>query len=57
MGEPLRPSSVQYFYGRITRDEAEDILRTNGCKEGQYLLRESMNVPGNYALSICFQGK
>ena len=57
MSDAVRPSSTKYFYGRITRDEAEDILRHNGAYEGLYLLRESMTVAGNYALSICHQGR
>ncbi len=55
MTDSIRPSSTKYFYGRITRDEAEEILRLNGLREGLYLLRESMAVAGNYALSICHQ--
>ena len=51
----VNPCSVNYFYGRISRDEAESILRRNGCQEGLYLLRENMSVAGNYALSICHQ--
>ena len=51
------PSSVNYFYGRISRDEAESVLRRSGCQEGLYLLRENMSTPGNYALSICHQSR
>jgi len=51
------PSSVNYFYGRISRDEAESVLRRNGCQEGLYLLRENISVAGNYALSICHQSR
>lgn len=50
-------STVNYFYGRISRDEAESILRRNGCNEGLYLLRENVSIPGNYALSICHQNR
>jgi len=51
------PSSVNYFYGRISRDEAEAVLRRGSCQEGLYLLRENMSIPGNYALSICHQSR
>jgi hypothetical protein len=57
MVEAVRPSTVPYFYGRISRDEAELILQENGSKQGLYLLRENMTVAGNYALSICHQGR
>ncbi|KAK7099739.1 tyrosine-protein kinase SYK-like [Littorina saxatilis] len=49
----IRPSSVQYFYGRITREEAEQFLQERGGKEGLFLLRESISPMGNYAISIC----
>lgn len=52
-GGPVKPSSVAYFYGRITREEAEQILGSYDRKEGLYLLRESINPLGNYAISIC----
>ncbi|XP_041360389.1 tyrosine-protein kinase SYK-like [Gigantopelta aegis] len=54
---PEKTSSAKYFYGRITRDEAEIILRERGFKEGQYLLRESISPLGNYAISLCHSGK
>lgn len=55
--DATRASAVNYFYGRISRDEAESILQTAGCKEGQYLLRENVSCAGNYALSICHNGR
>jgi hypothetical protein len=53
----MSPSSVAYFYGRITREEAEQILGSYDRKEGLYLLRESINPLGNYAISICHKNK
>ena len=50
-----RPSSVDYFFGRISREEAERFLNENGCSQGLFLLRESMATIGNFALSICHQ--
>ncbi|XP_060085968.1 tyrosine-protein kinase SYK-like [Ylistrum balloti] len=50
---PILPSTVKYFYGRITREEAECILQGHGATEGLYLLRESIGVLGNFAISIC----
>ncbi|XP_045158360.2 tyrosine-protein kinase SYK-like [Mercenaria mercenaria] len=54
---PTKPSSVPYFYGRITRDEAEEILKEQGFVEGMFLLRESINPLGNYAVSLCHVGR
>ena len=48
---------VRYFYGRISRDEAETALSNAGLGEGLYLLRESVAVAGNYVLSICHNGQ
>ncbi|OWF36548.1 tyrosine-protein kinase SYK-like [Mizuhopecten yessoensis] len=49
----ILPSTVMYFYGRVTREEAECILQGHGALEGLYLLRESIGVLGNFAISIC----
>ncbi|XP_025111038.1 tyrosine-protein kinase SYK-like isoform X2 [Pomacea canaliculata] len=51
------PSSVPYFYGRITREEAEIFLKERGMKDGLFLLRESISPMGNYAISICYNSK
>jgi len=48
-------SAVKYFYGRISRDEAEEALRSAGVREGLYLLRESIIKAGDYVLSICHE--
>ena len=50
-------SSVKFFYGRISRDEAEDALKAAGVREGLYLLRESVQDAGNYVLSICHDSR
>ncbi|GFR68117.1 tyrosine-protein kinase [Elysia marginata] len=44
--------NAPFFYGRITRQEAEDILKVNGMQEGLFLLRESITPMGNFSLSI-----
>jgi len=55
--DATRASAVNYFYGRISRDEAETTLQSAGCMEGLYLLRENVSCAGNYALSICHNGR
>ena len=50
-------SSVPYFYGRITRDEAEEILKERSTLEGMFLLRESISPLGNYAISLCHEAR
>ena len=56
-GDATRASAVSYFYGRISRDEAEAVLQRQGCTQGLYLLRENVTTAGNYALSICHNGR
>jgi len=56
MQDATAASAVKYFFGRISRDEAEDSLKAVGVREGLYLLRESVMKPGDYVLSICHQG-
>lgn len=57
VGDATKASAVSYFYGRITRDDAEAILTQNGATQGLFLLRENITTAGNYALSICHRGK
>ncbi|XP_013398054.1 tyrosine-protein kinase SYK [Lingula anatina] len=54
-GVSIPPGTMSYFWGRITREEATTVLRQAGCRDGMYLLRESVNKHGNYALSLCFR--
>ncbi|KAK6179472.1 hypothetical protein SNE40_011824 [Patella caerulea] len=56
LGGPKKASSTTFFYGRITREEAENILKTKGMQDGLFLLRESISPLGNYAVSICNNG-
>ncbi|CAH8622004.1 unnamed protein product [Heterobilharzia americana] len=51
----IPPESISYFYGKITREQAEELLFTHGANEGLFLLRESVNR--NYAVSICHLGR
>lgn len=51
----IPPSTVTYFHGKITRDQAEAALLANKALEGQFLLRESVNQ--NFAISICHGGR
>ncbi|XP_053558363.1 tyrosine-protein kinase SYK isoform X2 [Bombina bombina] len=43
---------LPYFYGNITREEAEDYLKQGGLSDGLYLLRQSRSYLGGYALSV-----
>ncbi|KAI8773425.1 tyrosine-protein kinase SYK [Biomphalaria glabrata] len=57
--EPVIPRvyNEPYFYGRITRQEAEAILEVNGMKDGLFLLRESITPMGNFSLTMAFDKK
>ncbi|NWS59627.1 KSYK kinase, partial [Chunga burmeisteri] len=41
-----------YFFGNITREEAEEYLMQGGVSDGLYLLRQSRNYLGGFALSL-----
>ncbi|XP_075708757.1 tyrosine-protein kinase SYK isoform X2 [Rhinoderma darwinii] len=46
-------NQLPYFFGNITREEAENYLKQGGLSDGQYLLRQSRSYLGGYALSLC----
>ncbi|XP_070598926.1 tyrosine-protein kinase SYK isoform X3 [Erythrolamprus reginae] len=50
-------SHLSYFFGNITREEAEDYLLQGGLNNGLYLLRQSRNYLGGFALSLANNGK
>ncbi|XP_019372842.1 PREDICTED: tyrosine-protein kinase SYK isoform X1 [Gavialis gangeticus] len=43
---------LPYFFGNITREEAEEYLMHERLSEGLYLLRQSRNYLGGFALSL-----
>ncbi|KAL7376943.1 hypothetical protein ABVT39_018797 [Epinephelus coioides] len=45
-------NALPFFYGNITREEAEDYLQQAGMSSGSYLLRQSRNYLGGFALSV-----
>lgn len=42
----------RWFHGKITSQEANDILKREGGEDGLFLIRESHSSPGNYVLSF-----
>ncbi|XP_041666915.1 tyrosine-protein kinase SYK isoform X2 [Cheilinus undulatus] len=50
-------NSLPFFYGNITREEAEEYLRQSGSINGLYLLRQSRNYLGGFALSVLHSGR
>ncbi|KAF1377133.1 hypothetical protein PFLUV_G00197420 [Perca fluviatilis] len=50
-------NALPFFYGNITREEAEDYLRQAGTINGLYLLRQSRNYLGGFALSVLYSGR
>lgn len=49
-----RVQTLPYFFGNITREEAEEHLRHGGAGDGLYLLRQSRSYLGGYALSVSY---
>lgn len=50
-------NTLPFFYGNITREEAEEYLRHAGMGSGLYLLRQSRNYLGGFALSVASSGR
>uniref|UniRef100_A0A8C3GBG7 Tyrosine-protein kinase n=1 Tax=Cyclopterus lumpus TaxID=8103 RepID=A0A8C3GBG7_CYCLU len=50
-------NTLPFFYGNITREEAEDYLRQANMGNGIYLLRQSRNYLGGFALSVLHSGR
>ncbi|KAM9306169.1 tyrosine-protein kinase SYK isoform 2-T3 [Pholidichthys leucotaenia] len=50
-------NTLPFFYGNITREEAEEHLRHGGLSSGLYLLRQSRNYLGGFALSVSYSGR
>ncbi|KAM3842506.1 tyrosine-protein kinase CSK-like [Diretmus argenteus] len=48
-------SLMQWFHGKITRDQAERLLYPH--ETGLFLVRESTNYPGDYTLCVSCEGK
>ncbi|XP_034458676.1 tyrosine-protein kinase SYK isoform X1 [Hippoglossus hippoglossus] len=44
--------TLPFFYGNITREDAEGYLQQAGLGNGLYLLRQSRNYLGGFALSV-----
>ncbi|XP_075456100.1 tyrosine-protein kinase SYK isoform X1 [Ascaphus truei] len=45
-------NQLPFFFGNITREQAEDYLKQGGMSDGLYLLRQSRNYLGGFALSV-----
>ena len=43
-----------FFWGRVTRQDAEEILSQCGVKNGLYLVRERFEEAGVYAITLCY---
>uniref|UniRef100_A0A1A7XDQ8 Tyrosine-protein kinase n=1 Tax=Iconisemion striatum TaxID=60296 RepID=A0A1A7XDQ8_9TELE len=50
-------NALPFFYGNITREEAEVYLRQSSLTNGLYLLRQSRNYLGGFALSVSNTGR
>ncbi|XP_049751225.1 tyrosine-protein kinase SYK isoform X3 [Elephas maximus indicus] len=50
-------NNLPFFFGNITREEAEDYLVQGGMSDGLYLLRQSRNYLGGFALSVAYGRK
>uniref|UniRef100_A0A8W7P8K4 Tyrosine-protein kinase n=1 Tax=Anopheles coluzzii TaxID=1518534 RepID=A0A8W7P8K4_ANOCL len=51
-----REENLCWFHGKISREDAEEILRREGS-DGVFLVRESSSSEGDYVLSVLFKGE
>lgn len=51
----IHPWNQNWFHGKITRDQAELVMSC--ASDGQFLVKESVNYPGDYVLFVCIDGK
>lgn len=42
------------YWGRITREDAEEVLEKFHLQNGLYLIREKFEEAGIYAISVCY---
>lgn len=45
----------RWFHGKIKREDSEELLRPR--EDGLFLVRESVNYPGDFTLSVCHKQK
>lgn len=48
---PSLPSSSRWFFGKIPRAKAEEMLNKQR-HDGAFLIRESESAPGDFSLSV-----
>lgn len=48
-------SAYSWYHGHITQLETENLLQPR--EDGLFLIRKSIHHPGDFTLSVCFQGK
>ncbi|XP_033120717.1 tyrosine-protein kinase CSK-like [Anneissia japonica] len=53
--ESVKLHMMPWFHGKISREGAEELLKE--LTEGLFLVRESVNFKGDYALCVCAGGK
>lgn len=45
----------RWFHGKIKREKSEELLDVK--EDGLFLVRESVNYPGDFTLSVCHRNK
>ena len=45
---------ASFYWGRITRQTAEEVLKKADLNDGLYLVREKLEEAGIYVISLCF---
>ena len=48
---------ASFYWGRITRQTAEEVLKKTDLNNGLYLVREKLEEAGIYVITLCFSKK
>ncbi|XP_059483949.1 tyrosine-protein kinase Shark [Neocloeon triangulifer] len=48
--------NINWYHGRLSREDAENLLKNNGTENGFFLVRDSSSVQGDFVLTLLNNG-
>ncbi|XP_065333958.1 tyrosine-protein kinase Shark [Cloeon dipterum] len=49
--------NINWYHGRLSREDAENLLKSNGSNNGFFLVRDSSSVQGDFVLTLLHNGE